>query len=133
MYTGVGRVTEEDGSQKDYQTQCMAVGDGTDYTEYENNPVITTELVPEGGSKITFVILRSGRMRTGCFMQWFRMLQKTETAQYFFFKSEDAFHWDFCSVIDRSDRKLGKMWECPDFFELDGKHVLVVSPMAIEP
>lgn len=20
------------------------------------------------------------------------------------------------------------MWECPDFFELDGKHVLIVSP-----
>ena len=27
MYTGVGKVTEKDGSQKEYQTQCMAVGD----------------------------------------------------------------------------------------------------------
>ena len=25
------------------------------------------------------------------------------------------------------------MWECPDFYEVDGKHVLVVSPMAMMP
>ena len=50
----MGRVTEEDGSQKDYQTQCMAVGDGTEYEKYEQNPVITTEVVPEGGSKVDF-------------------------------------------------------------------------------
>ena len=133
MYTGVGRVTEEDGSQKDYQTQCMAVGDGTDYTKYENNPVITTELVPEGGSKIDFRDPKIWQDEDGTFYAVVSNATEDGNSAVLLFKSEDAFHWDFCSVIDRSDSKLGKMWECPDFFELDGKHVLVVSPMAIKP
>lgn len=45
------------------------------------------------------------------------------------FKSADAFQWQYVCVLDHSDEKLGKMWECPDFYEVDGKHVLVVSPM----
>ena len=44
------------------------------------------------------------------------------------FRSEDGFEWSFVSVLDRSRNEYGKMWECPDFFELDGKHVLLVSP-----
>ena len=28
--------------------------------------------------------------------------------------------------------RYGKMWECPDFFGLDGKHVLIVSPMDMQ-
>ena len=54
MYTGVRKVIEEDGSRRDHQTQCMAFGDGTDYEKYENNPVITADNVPEGGSRIDF-------------------------------------------------------------------------------
>ena len=49
------------------------------------------------------------------------------------FKSADAFQWQYVCVLDHSDEKLGKMWECPDFYEVDGKHVLVVSPMAMMP
>ena len=48
------------------------------------------------------------------------------------FRSADAFQWQYVSVLDHSDKKLGKMWECPDFYEVDGKHVLVVSPMETE-
>ncbi len=29
--------------------------------------------------------------------------------------------------------RFGKMWECPDFFELDGKHVLLTSPQDMLP
>ena len=29
--------------------------------------------------------------------------------------------------------RYGKMWECPDFFELDGKYVLLTSPQDMLP
>ena len=29
--------------------------------------------------------------------------------------------------------RYGKMWECPDFFELDGKYVLLTSPQDMIP
>lgn len=132
MYTGVGRVTEADGSQQDYQTQCMAVGDGTEYEKYENNPVITTASVPEGGSKIDF---RDPKIwqEDGTFYAVASNATDDGNSAILLFKSADGFHWEFCSIIDRSDKKLGWMWECPDFFELDGKHVLMVSPMEMMP
>ncbi|GAA3327033.1 hypothetical protein GCM10020331_065380 [Ectobacillus funiculus] len=33
----------------------------------------------------------------------------------------------------KSDGKLGYMLECPDFIELNGKHVLLSSPQGIQP
>lgn len=37
-----------------FQTQCIAVGDGTNFEKYEKNPVITADDLPEGASKIDF-------------------------------------------------------------------------------
>ena len=45
------------------------------------------------------------------------------------FRSGDALRWEYCSTLDRSRNQYGKMWECPDFFPLDGTDVLIVSPM----
>ena len=44
------------------------------------------------------------------------------------FESEDALHWRFASVLASCHNQFGKMWECPDFFCLDGRHVLLASP-----
>ena len=133
MYTGVGKVTEKDGSQKEYQTQCMAVGDGTEYEKYEQNPVITTEVVPEGGSKVDFRDPKIWQEEDGTFYVVASNATDDGNSAILLFQSKDGFHWEFCSVIDRSDKKLGWMWECPDFFELDGKQILVASPMEMMP
>ena len=133
MYTGVGRVTEEDGSQKDYQTQCMAVGDGTEYEKYEQNPVITTAVVPEGGSKVDFRDPKIWQEEDGTFYAVASNATDDGNSAILLFQSKDGFRWEFCSVIDRSDKKLGWMWECPDFFELDGKYVLLTSPQDMIP
>ena len=47
--------------------------------------------------------------------------------------SEDGFHWAFRSVLAENDGRFGLMWECPDFFPLEGKHVLFVSPQDMLP
>ena len=50
MYTGVRQVIGESGEKEDRQTQCIALGDGLNYTKVSENPVITGEHVPEGSS-----------------------------------------------------------------------------------
>ena len=36
-------------------------------------------------------------------------------------------------MLDASHNQYGKMWECPDFFPLDGKQVLITSPQEMSP
>ena len=54
MYTGVAKEKQEDGSIREIQTQCIAVGDGADYEKYEKNPVLDQSDLPEGGSPFDF-------------------------------------------------------------------------------
>ena len=44
------------------------------------------------------------------------------------YRSEDALHWEYVSVLSACHNQYGRMWECPDLFRLDGKDVLLVSP-----
>lgn len=133
MYTGVGKATEPDGGEKHYQTQCIAVGDGTDYVKYEGNPVLTAEDVPEGGSPVDFRDPKIWKETDGKFYAVAANATPDGNSAILLFESEDAFQWSFCSVLASSSKKLGGMWECPDFFELDGKHLLFVSPMEMMP
>lgn len=45
------------------------------------------------------------------------------------YSSPDGFSWDYKSILFASNGKYGSMFECPDFFFLDGKWVLIFSPM----
>lgn len=43
--------------------------------------------------------------------------------------SKDLKEWKFETVLAaNSTGKVGTMWECPDFFPLGDKHVLICSP-----
>ena len=46
MYTGVVKETQPDGSSREVQTQCIAVGDGLDYEKYAGNPVLDNKQLP---------------------------------------------------------------------------------------
>lgn len=48
------------------------------------------------------------------------------------YHSPDLRNWTYDGVLAASDGTLGFMWECPDFFELDGRYVLLCSPQGIE-
>ncbi len=107
MNTGVRKVIEEDGSRRDHQTQCMAFGDGTDYEKYENNPVITADNVPEGGSRIDFRDPKIWQEEDGTFYAVASNANAEGNSSILLYKSQDALHWEFCSVIDSSCKKLG--------------------------
>lgn len=48
------------------------------------------------------------------------------------FASDDLIQWSFFSVLLEGTATQGVMWECPDLFHLDGKDVLIMSPIQIQ-
>ena len=48
------------------------------------------------------------------------------------FESKDLLEWKYVGILFESDGKYGKMWECPDFFMLGNKYVLVISVMEMK-
>lgn len=63
---------------------------------------------------------------------WFMMLGTSadNCGRLLFYKSSDLTDWDYVAFAELPNR--GRMWECPDYFELDGKGVLIISPIGME-
>ena len=127
VYTGVME-KEVNGEKVTYQNQCLALGDGKSYTKLEQNPVATGSMLPAHFSREHFRDPKIWKEDDGYYMV---VGNKTDESvpQVVLFHSEDAMEWHYVSVLasDR-DGKLGTMWECPDFFCLDGQYVLMASP-----
>ena len=131
LYTGV---RQEGGEQAlEYQTQCVAVGDGTDYRKYEKNPVLGTEALPEGLSPYDFRDPKIWKTEDGKFNCVVGARRMDKRGVLLRFESPDGFDWHYAGILAENDGRLGLMWECPDFFPLDGKHVVFVSPQDMLP
>ena len=133
MYTGVYRVIGEGGRLEDRQIQCVAIGDGVNYEKVAENPVLTGADVPEGSSIKDF---RDPKI-------WYDSEEKAYysvvgnrppdgSGAILLYRSEDGVHWSFVGTLDACRNEYGRMWECPDFFPLDGEHVLFVSPQEMK-
>ncbi|MBQ3286052.1 MAG: glycoside hydrolase family 32 protein [Ruminococcus sp.] len=123
IYTGVSKTDDGD----EFQTQCLAFGDGVDYEKFGDNPVIGPELLPEGGSHVHFrdpKIWQDGDK----FYVVAGNLTSDGSGAVLLFESDDALHWRRVGTVAASHNRFGRMWECPDLFKLDGKDVLIVSP-----
>lgn len=127
MYTGhvdqQGQVT---------QTQCLAVSDdGINFRKYEGNPVIAHKHI-EGVADIADfrdpkILQHNGRYYSVIASKTF-----DHRGQILLFESANGFDWDFKSVLLEGQAGHGVMWECPDLFPLDGKWVLIMSPIERE-
>ena len=126
MYTGVKKT--DDGHE--FQTQCLAFGDGMNYEKYDGNPVISSELLPPGGSEVHFRDPKISE-ENGLFRVVTGNLTRDGSGAVLLFESDDALHWRFVSEIAASENRFGRMWECPDLFRFDGKDVLIVSPQEV--
>ena len=135
VYTGVLETMDHDGRRNCRQTQCLAVGDGIDFEKYSENPVITSDMIPEGGSRQDFRDPKIFAASDGSYRMLIanRTDPDTDSSQLLLYRSTDAFHWEFHKVFAENRKRFGRMWECPDFFELDGKGVLLVSPQDMLP
>lgn len=127
MYTGVSHEMPEDGIEQVIQQQCIAIGDGINYEKYKGNPVLTANDLPKDGSKFDFrdpKIWRDGD-------DYYAVVGNRgpdNTGNILLFTSKDGFAWSFVTILDSSHNEYGRMWECPDFFALDGKYMLMTSP-----
>lgn len=131
MYTGVRNTRRRNGRIESCQTQCLAIGDGVDYEKLDINPVIDSSSLPEGGSSEDFrdpkIWCENGRyyavMGNRC---------ADGSGTILLYQSRDALNWEYVSVLSACHNQYGLMWECPDYFPLDGKHVLLVSPQDMD-
>lgn len=107
------------------QTQCIAYSeDGIHFEKYAGNPVLTA---PEGVPTDFFRDPKVWKHEEIYYMVC--GAKKDGMAQALLYKSQDMLHWEFVNVLAESRGEWGYMFECPDFFRLGDKHVLIVSPM----
>ena len=128
VYTGVTRVKQADGSEQERQNQCIAFGDGKDYVKYEKNPVVTGEMLPEGCSRIDF---RDPKIWKENDTYYLIVGNKNDNqvGQVVLCSSKNLTDWKFETILASNENgDIGTMWECPDFFALKDKHVLICSP-----
>lgn len=132
VYTGVSKEKTEDGRECDVQTQCLAVGDGEEYEKYGENPVIDAGMLPKNSSRADFrdphVYFEDGV---------YKLVAVNRAGDGYgsvlLFSSKDGFEWEFEKVLKHNDDgKFGVMWECPDYFSLNGKKVLFLSVQEME-
>ncbi|PLS17441.1 glycosyl hydrolase family 32 [Bacillus sp. M6-12] len=118
------------GTEERSANQCLAVmnSDGT-IIKYEKNPII--EGVPEGYTghvRDPKVFEKDGRY------YMFLGAQRTDlTGAIIVYESDDAIDWTFKGEL-KLELDLPEsvyMLECPDYFELNGNDVLVVSPQGL--
>ena len=107
------------------QTQNLAFSDdGIHFEKYSGNPLLTA---PEGVPPDSFRDPKVWRQGDTFFL--ICGASRAGRAQILLYRSDDLLHWEFFRVLYESRGEWGDMFECPDFFELQGSHVLVFSPM----
>ncbi|MBR1855858.1 MAG: glycoside hydrolase family 32 protein [Oribacterium sp.] len=132
IYTGVKKHVDENGRSYETQTQCVAIGDGVNYVKSELNPVIGADKLPESAGKRDFrdpkIWQEDGE---------YHIIVGNKTldgdGQILEYTSKDGLDWSYKKTVIKNDRRFGIMWECPDYFSLDGKQVLLTSPQDMLP
>lgn len=127
IYTGVIDRYLEDGFHYYRQVQCLAKGSGIDYRKSEKNPIITSESTPEGSSLEDFRDPKIWKEEDGYYLV-VGSRGADGCGQILLYHSEDLEQWKLVTVLDQSRGEYGRMWECPDFFPLGEKQILMVSP-----
>ena len=140
LYTGVVAVprdqaTSKGGPQSLRETQCMATSTDPDLRTWtkQYTPVIAE---PPPGMQVNG-FRDPSPWRQG---DWWYMVLGAGLANrggvVLLYKSKDLYSWEFVHVLAGRDRdgetrfdpyNPWEVWECPEFFALDGKHVLICS------
>ena len=128
VYTGVYKTRRADGQIEEFQQQCVAFGNGVNYEKYPGNPILDGSDLPEGGSVLDFRDPKVWQNPDGSFSMVAGNRTPDGSGAIRLFESRDGTRWTYAGTLDQSHNEYGRMWECPDFFPLDGQQVLLVSP-----
>ncbi|WP_275477438.1 glycoside hydrolase family 32 protein [Bacillus coahuilensis] len=127
VYTGNIFIDREKDRVEENQSVAFSE-DGVHFTKYENNPVIKSHPLEGSGH------FRDPKVwKRGSFYYMIVGTRKENVGKVVLYKSNDLLSWDYVGVMLESEGNQGYMWECPDYFELDGRGVLIMSPQGIEP
>ncbi|MFS0783980.1 glycoside hydrolase family 32 protein [Bacillus sp. 1P06AnD] len=111
------------------QTQCIASSqDGITFTKHPNNPVIKE--VPSDSTGH----FRDPKVweKNGIYHMVLGNRTTDDVGRAILYSSSDLVDWAYDGVLAQADETLGYMWECPDFFRVDGKDVLFFSPQGMK-
>ncbi len=143
IYTGVappandGEATLRDGVHTWRETQCLAVSQDDDLRTWKKLPDPVLAAPPPGLAVTGFrdpYVWREGN-------DWMLALGsgiRGKGGMVLLYTSSDLRHWNYLHPLVEgasSNAKTvnpvdtGDMWECPDFFPLGNKHVLLISTM----
>ncbi|WLR57759.1 glycoside hydrolase family 32 protein [Mesobacillus subterraneus] len=109
------------------QVQCLARSeDGVTYKKFLDNPIIGIDQIPEG---IRIEDFRDPKVwvHNNKFFMAVGSKSIENISHVLFYVSTDGVKWEFLNRLTLG-KSFGTVWECPDLFELDGKHVLLFSP-----
>ena len=111
------------------QVQCVAtsVDDLLTWTKYPGNPVIAAP--PQGMSQEDF--------RDPCVWKegdtWKMVVGSAVPGvggAVLLYRSRDLLHWEYVGPLCVGDKaQTGEIWECPNFFPLGDRYVLIISPI----
>ncbi len=114
---------------KRYSQQWMATG-SPDFLTWEKNPsnpvlskALHGEQIPQHW-RDPYVWQEVGK--------WWMVLcgqfSGEKFGRVFLYQSKNLLDWEYIGVLSQGTKKQGKGWECPNYFKLGQKRVLVVSP-----
>lgn len=131
VYTAHEEEKPEFGRGKIIEQQAIAIGDGLSYSAIDNKPVISNNLLSD-----TFIIsdFRDPKIWKEDDTYYVITVAKKKDGygSILLFSSKDLYKWEYKGVLYENFGEYGKMWECPDFFKLGNKYILIVSVMEME-
>lgn len=123
IYTGHKFHGDPSSDDNLYQVQCLATSrDGTEFQR--QGQIVDT---PVGMHHFRDPkVWREGDA-------WYMVVgaRDEETGQIRLYRSEDLREWQDAGVLVEAQAGQGFMWECPDFFTLNGKRILMFSPQGM--
>lgn len=124
MYTGV---IVEDGNVRQVQNMARST-DGVHFEKVQENPVATGDLLPVEVSKKDF---RDPKLfeHDGRYYSVVASQHEDQVGCLVLLGSEDLVHWEFESIFLKGEPHQGIVFECPDYFVVDGVECLIVSPI----
>lgn len=131
IYTGHHYYDDED-SEHFWENQNIAVSeDGIIFEKYSNNPIIA------GPPKDSTHHFRDPKVweEDGNYYMVLGNQRNDGKGRVILYKSQNLFDWEYLQEMTHSKtiETEGFMWECPDYFSLDGKDVLLFSPQGVKP
>ncbi|HFI0255858.1 TPA: glycoside hydrolase family 32 protein [Streptococcus suis] len=125
MYTG--HIVHEDGTVSQVQNMAFST-DGVHFEKIKQNPVATAEELPE---EVIANDFRDPKIfeKDGRYYSVVATKHKDGVGCIVLLGSDNLLDWQFESIFLKGESHQGHVWECPDYFVVDGQEYLIVSPM----